>query len=542
MEISAAVQASKSGIHRVVAMARRLQAECPDAYDAWKAGNICQERAMRINRALRRLVFASSKQLLNSMVVDIAIGQTPELLGRWLNQFVARVEPDEQDERLHRAMEDRYVSIRPDLDGMSFLSALMSSVDAAAVHRILTALAAAAEPGDLRTMAQRRSDAMVDMLCGRISNGCHVVWDSNTDADDHLDDVPGASKAARSGSINDHVDPSLDGETADEFDNSASPVGSTAVDVGSADERDRKSADDKPGTHREPTKRENRGWDDASSEDTSSADPSSEDGSVVSSSEDASWEDTDWVQPASVFRPDPRARIHDEHDEHPSEEAAPHKPPLPPEMAGRTGNGSWRVTPGTGEHKVNPLPVSIGVVVSIQSLFGFSNTPGQLMDRSALVAADQIRELAQQQGTLFYRLLTDDKGRLLDVTEMVRFPSRKLAMAIKFRDGMCTGPTCHNAATECDIDHLTPHPAAPTTAINLNDDCRPEHRAKTFAGHVTARNGPHRTSWTTPTGHTYFKEDPTLPVEEWEDSTSQLTGSQAIDVQQTEEQGANDAR
>ncbi|MEP6560644.1 MAG: DUF222 domain-containing protein, partial [Nakamurella sp.] len=156
-EISAAVNVGKYTVQRLVAMARRLQTECPDAYDSWKAGDICQERAVRINRALRRLVRDSSKERLNSVVVDVAVGQTPELLGRWLNQFVAMMEPDEQDERLHRAMEDRYVCIRPDLDGMSFLSAMMSAVDAAAVDRILTALAAAAAPDDLRTMKQRRS-------------------------------------------------------------------------------------------------------------------------------------------------------------------------------------------------------------------------------------------------------------------------------------------------------------------------------------------------------------------------------------------------
>jgi hypothetical protein len=155
------------------------------------------------------------------------------------------------------------------------------------------------------------------------------------------------------------------------------------------------------------------------------------------------------------------------------------------------------------------------VVVSIQSLFGFSNTPGQLMDRSALVAADQLRELAQQKGTLFYRLLTDERGQLLDVTEMGRFPSRKLAMSIKFRDATCTGPTCHKAAADCDMDHVIPHPEGATTAINLNDACKPEHRAKTFAGHVAARTGPHTTTWTMPTGHRYTNEDPPLPVEEW---------------------------
>jgi hypothetical protein len=86
-------------------------------------------------------------------------------------------------------MDDRYASVRPDVDGMSFLSCMMSAVDAAAIDRILSSLAAAASPGDLRTMRQRRSDALVDMLCGRISNGCHVVWDANDDSDDHLDNT-----------------------------------------------------------------------------------------------------------------------------------------------------------------------------------------------------------------------------------------------------------------------------------------------------------------------------------------------------------------
>ena len=107
------------------------------------------------------------------------------------------------------------------------------------------------------------------------------------------------------------------------------------------------------------------------------------------------------------------------------------------------------------------------MVVSIQSLAGATNTPGQLMDRSAMVPAGTIRDMAQQPGTLFYRLLTDEQGNLLDVTEMGRFPSRKLGMAVKFRDGTCTGPTCTKPASDCDLDHLVPAPSGPTTASNL---------------------------------------------------------------------------
>jgi len=271
---------------------------------------------------------------------------------------------------------------------------------------------------------------------------------------------------------------------------------------------------DRQGSHREDSDRENSDRHDSDRHDSDRHDSDRQD----SDRGNSDWEVTDWEQPASVFRPDPRGICDDSTaaDAAPGDDdGKPEPTPLPPDNTGRTANGSWRVTPCVGEHRTNPAPVTIGVVVSIQSLFGFSNTPGQLLDRSALVAADQIRELAQQKGTLFYRLLTDEKGQLLDVKEMGRFPSRKLAMATKFRDAICTGPTCHKSAAVCDIDHLTPHPEGPTTGKNLNNDCRPEHRAKTFAGHVTARPTPHRTSWTTPTGHTYTKDDPALPVEEW---------------------------
>ena len=80
------------------------------------------------------------------------------------------------------------------------------------------------------------------------------------------------------------------------------------------------------------------------------------------------------------------------------------------------------ITPCPHDHQNRPIPATIGVIISAQSLFGFSNTPGQLTDRSTLIPADLIRDLAQQPGTLFYRLMTDEKGNLLDVTELGRFP------------------------------------------------------------------------------------------------------------------------
>jgi len=161
--------------------------------------------------------------------------------------------------------------------------------------------------------------------------------------------------------------------------------------------------------------------------------------------------------------------------------------------------------------------VTIGVVVSIQSLFGFTETPGELADRSALVPAELIREMAGHQGTLFYRLLTDAGGNLLDVTEMGRFPSRKLTAALRFRDGVCTDPVCHVAAQRCDLDHAVPWPEGHTAAGNLGARCRNDHRAKTHGGFGVTMTAD-STTWTTPTGHQYPATTDPLPVEPWPDT------------------------
>ena len=436
-EIGLAITTTKPKVQRLVSMVRRLQSETPDVWDAWIAGDINELKAERINHALLRLVRDESKRLLNLLVVPVAITRTPELLGRWLNRFVANAEPDRADERIRRSLEDRYAAIRPDLDGVSFLSACMSSLEAAAVDLLLEGLAGPPHPSDPRTKDQRRADALVDLLLGRIDNGWHG-------ADCGEDDIDPA------GDPGDGGDPAAD---------SAVPV-------------------DAPGADRE--------WD----------------------------PDADWGLPASAFRPDPR------------NEPAPDPTTVEVDGAAPSSTGTVataeiieaakraRPTACPGQP---PPRVTIGVVVSIQSLFGFSESPGELADRSALVPASLVRELAGHQGTLFYRLLTDPVGNLLDVTELGRFPSRKLTAALRFRDGVCTSPICHLAAQRCDLDHAVPWPQGPTAAGNLGPACRNDHRAKTHGGFGVTMSAD-GTTWTTPTGHRYRTATDPLPVEEWPDT------------------------
>lgn len=72
-EIGMAVCESRFSVQKTMAMARRLRTEAPDAWDAWQAGDINHDKAQRISRTLRRLVHDTSKQLLNGVVVDVAV-------------------------------------------------------------------------------------------------------------------------------------------------------------------------------------------------------------------------------------------------------------------------------------------------------------------------------------------------------------------------------------------------------------------------------------------------------------------------------------
>ena len=139
----------------------------------------------------------------------------------------------------------------------------------------------------------------------------------------------------------------------------------------------------------------------------------------------------------------------------------------------------------------------IAITVPVTSLAGLTNEPGESFDGSFALPADLVRDLAQQPGTLFHRVFTDKLGRILDVTELGRFPSSKLKIATDIRDGTCRFTTCTRPAIESDKDHEVPHPRGPTNGSNLRGLCRRHHRMKTYnitepTAHVMRDHAPSR--------------------------------------------------
>ena len=170
-----------------------------------------------------------------------------------------------------------------------------------------------------------------------------------------------------------------------------------------------------------------------------------------------------------------------------------------------------------------PQTRRIGIVVPLSSLLGLTHSPGQLTDRSACIPGEVLRQqiadllhpdsddTTSSDEALFTRLLTDDGGRLLDTTELGRFPSRRLAEAIRIRAGSCRFPTCTVPAQHCDADHHDPKPRGPTNGRNLDPGCRRHHRGKTFAWLASSRDSD-TVTWTLPDDTRYQVIDDPLPT------------------------------
>jgi Domain of unknown function (DUF222) len=189
------------------------------------------------------------------------------------------------------------------------------------------------------------------------------------------------------------------------------------------------------------------------------------------------------------------------------------------EPIGEPVNTASQTSPGRTPKLIkHPKVQRIGVVVPLASLLGATDTPGELTDRSSFTPGEALKELvaetldpSSRTDVLFTRLLTDNNGRLLDVSELGRYPSARLAEAIKIRAGTCRFPTCTVPADRCDLDHHEPVPRGATSGENMDPFCRRHHRGKTFAWLAALRDHD-GVDWTMPDAEHYRCVDEPLPT------------------------------
>ena len=133
---------------------------------AWSRGAIDARKVQVIGEGLygTDAVFADTVAV---SAIDYARTHTAPQVRAWLARRVIAADPKAAEVRRERATSGRRVSLTPLPDGVAELSALMPAVQARQIYDTLNAIAHATDGDDVRTLDQRRSDALYDLATGR---------------------------------------------------------------------------------------------------------------------------------------------------------------------------------------------------------------------------------------------------------------------------------------------------------------------------------------------------------------------------------------
>ncbi len=151
--------------------ARRYGIACdavhlPSLMTAWSSGRLDERKVSVIADGVRDVdpVFANS---LAQAAVEYASTRTTTQVRAWLARRVIAADPGAAEIRHQRVVADRRVMLTPLPDGVSELTALLPSIQARQIYDTVNAVAHEAGAEDVRTMDQRRADALFDLLVGR---------------------------------------------------------------------------------------------------------------------------------------------------------------------------------------------------------------------------------------------------------------------------------------------------------------------------------------------------------------------------------------
>ena len=138
-----------------------------------------------------------------------------------------------------------------------------------------------------------------------------------------------------------------------------------------------------------------------------------------------------------------------------------------------------------GEAEGVPLPTYarpiVNLTVPIQTVMGLSDDPGMLSG-GAVVPPSLARMIAQQPGSTWHRMLTDDAGQMVELSTKSYQPTDAIWRQVVAEHSACFRPGCDAPSTEHDLDHRTAWPHGPTTPSNLWPGCRTDHRTKHAPG------------------------------------------------------------
>ncbi|MEC3916290.1 DUF222 domain-containing protein [Nocardia sp. CDC160] len=171
-EIAVAVHVSEAVAAALVDIGLALDS-LPDTKLAFAAGRIDLSRVQVIVDSLRGLS-REMREVLEPKLIDAALRSDPARLRQTAQRWVTRLDPDGETRRRREREQDRDIRIRAVQDGMAVFDGLLPAAGAQALAMRLREMSLQVCDDDLRTMSQRRADALIALAdgSGRLTCGC----------------------------------------------------------------------------------------------------------------------------------------------------------------------------------------------------------------------------------------------------------------------------------------------------------------------------------------------------------------------------------
>ncbi|MFI0799470.1 protein of unknown function [Amycolatopsis lurida] len=149
--------------------------------------------------------------------------------------------------------------------------------------------------------------------------------------------------------------------------------------------------------------------------------------------------------------------------------------------------------------------------MDLNTYLGLNDDPAELAGHGH-IPASLARHIASGPDTVLRRIITDPlSGQVLDLGRDRYRPTAGLDEFVRVRDRECRRPGCHRIAQACDLDHSLPwQHGGHTSATELIDLCRRDHRLKDEPGWIYHLAEDGTLTITTPTGHSYNSTPPPL--------------------------------
>ncbi|MFE3193336.1 DUF222 domain-containing protein [Nocardia sp. NPDC059240] len=165
-EIGIALKVSQGTADGLIALGLDLENRCPAAREAFAAGRIDLAQTRAITKSLTN----ASDDLLAELEPGLAAyaeKADPQRIRRTARRRLLEIDPAGQAARRKSAEADRYVSITAHDDGTALLDGVLPAAGGQTLYERLREMASTQCCGkDLRTVAQRRADALVALADG----------------------------------------------------------------------------------------------------------------------------------------------------------------------------------------------------------------------------------------------------------------------------------------------------------------------------------------------------------------------------------------